>query len=113
MQIYFLDKIILLTPAIYTPANWSKDIQKIFKIAMPKNPPKYAEITTGADITEEIAEQFHLVELSEQFVKWKNQIQGKEDFANLPPPSTVKNVYTELAPEEPTNEMPFDKEIGF
>lgn len=109
----FLDNIIKLSPAIYKKEHFGKDVHKIMKDSIvKKNPPKYGHIELDATITEEMAEELNVINLSETFTTWKEQIQHKNGNGKAAIKEEIAEEVIEDTPEftsdgKPINKLPF------
>ena len=102
----FLDNVILLTPAIYKAEDFGKDVHKIMKESIvSKNPPKYAMIEVGSEISNTLAQELDLESLANQFSEWKAQI-SKGDTKVIENSGSTVN---EQEPQKPeiTDDLPF------
>lgn len=77
----FINNQIILTPALYDPDD--PDISKKCKETYlgplaATNPPKYAKVSIGSPITDQMEKEWELKDLVKLFVKWREQYKPKE-----------------------------------
>lgn len=72
----FLDNKITLTPSLYDPDDeyFTQKTKKMLGKFAAKNPPKYASISIGEEITDQEAESLKVLEHAGDFKKWKDWI---------------------------------------
>lgn len=115
------DNKIKLVPKLYSigDSEISEKTKEILSAFAAKNPPKYAAISLGGEITDEEAEEWKLIEVLDEFMvwkKWKESTAGGVTTADAPADRAARPTYSpesgqgggpELPVEEGNDPLPF------
>ena len=69
-----LDYLMVLNPKLYNEKDefFTEKIKKLLGALAVTNPPKYASISQGEPITEQLADKLNIEQVADEFLEWKN-----------------------------------------